>query len=180
MYATVYNNRVFCLNVNTNQLLTRLWKLSSLFQSIQIQNSNIINSIKQNFPGTSPPINNFNYIAETPSFKLNDSPSTNFRGKINLTTRNGLRQNTYEWIIINQQRPPNKSTNKTNTTAIATQTEDVSNERQGRTPLRLYPHNPIYPLDNTRDMPENKKNYPNFGEDFLAKANTKDRQWNPL
>ena len=53
---------------------------------------------------------------------------------------------------------------------IATQTDEDNNRGLGRSAIRPDPRNPIYPLSNTIDMPQYRKNLNQvFGEEFLAK-----------
>ena len=64
---------------------------------------------------------------------------------------------------------------------IATQTDETSNKGRGRGALRPDPQNPIYPLSNTADMPQYRKNLSQvFGEEFVAEATQKDRQMAPI
>ena len=64
---------------------------------------------------------------------------------------------------------------------IATQTEDNNNKGLGRTVIRPDPQNPIYPLANSTDMPQYRKNLSQvFGEEFVAEATQKDRQMAPI
>ena len=65
--------------------------------------------------------------------------------------------------------------------SIATQTEDNTNKGLGRAAIRPDPQNPIYPLANTANMPQYRKNLSQvFGEEFVAKATQKDRQMAPI
>ena len=64
---------------------------------------------------------------------------------------------------------------------IATQTESNNNKGLGRSVIRPDPENPIYPLANSTDMPQYRKNLIQvFGEEFVAEATVKDRQLAPI
>ena len=64
---------------------------------------------------------------------------------------------------------------------IATQTDEVSNKGLGRSALRPNPDDPIFPLSNTVDMPQYRKNLCQvFGENFLAEATQKDKNMAPI
>ena len=68
-----------------------------------------------------------------------------------------------------------------NKITIGTQTEDNTNKGLGRAAIRPDLQNPIYPLANTANMPQYRKNLSQvFGEEFVAEATQKDRQMAPL
>ena len=71
--------------------------------------------------------------------------------------------------------------NKNNTKTIATQTEETSRKGRGRSPIRLDPTNPIFPLSNATDMPQYRKNLAQvFGVEFVADASAKDNTLAPI
>ena len=64
---------------------------------------------------------------------------------------------------------------------IATQNESNNNKGLGRSVIRPDPENPIYPLANSTDMPQYRKNLNQvFGEEFVAEATVRDRQLAPI
>ena len=75
---------------------------------------------------------------------------------MNVTTRNCPRRNTIEQQITKRKRAPNKP--KVKMDANYTQTEQSSNRDRGRSPITSDPTNPIFPLSNTTDMPQYRKN----------------------
>ena len=155
---------------------------NSIYKSTNHFNSNFknsIHSVSTNSIYTEPINQNNTYISKS---KIPINP----QGQVNVTTRNRPCYNTFEKQITIRKRAPNKSkskmaANKSNTQTIAAQTEDSSNKGQGRSPIRPDPSNPIFPLSNATNMPQNRKNLAQvFGEEFVAKATTKDKKWRPL
>ena len=64
---------------------------------------------------------------------------------------------------------------------MATQTDKTTNKGLGRSAPRTDPANPIFPLSNTVDMPQYRKNLCRvFGEEFLAEATQKDKNMSPI
>ena len=64
---------------------------------------------------------------------------------------------------------------------IATQTEDNTNKGLGWSAIRPEPLNRIYPLSNTANMPQYRKNFSQvFEEEFVAEATQKDWQMTPI
>ena len=60
---------------------------------------------------------------------------------------------------------------------IATQTEEINNKGLGRAALRPDSQDPIYPLSNTANMPQYRKNLSQvLGEEFVAEGTQRDRQ----
>ena len=116
------------------------------------------------------------------SFK-NAKPFPQGNQTIQVTTRSRPKLNTFEQKIIKRKRAPNKKNNKMNNEkiTISTQTEDNTNKGLGRSAIRPDPLNPIYPLSNTANMPQYRKNLSQmFGEKFVCEATQKDRQINPI
>ena len=71
--------------------------------------------------------------------------------------------------------------NKSNTQTTATQTEDSSNKGQCRSPMRPDPSYPIFPLSNSTDIPQYRKNPAQvFGEEFVAEATARDKTMAPI
>ena len=102
---------------------------------------------------------------------------------VHVTTRSRPKHNTFEQTIIKRKRAPNKLNSKMNPSrnTIATQTDETKNRGLGRSALRPYPANPIFPLSNTVDMPQYRKNLCQvFGEEFLAEATQKDKNMSPI
>ena len=68
-----------------------------------------------------------------------------------------------------------------NKTTIGTQTDEKPHKGLRRAAIRPDPQNPIYPLANTANMPQYRKNLSQvFGEEFVTEATQRDLQMAPI
>ena len=199
-YLTANNNThafnsdsAFCLNRSNLQspLLYPLIesKLNNINTNQNFKNNQLHSTITYNPQGISSP--NYNSIKSINSIHPTNH---NFQNKnsnylpqgnnsVNVTTRSRPKHNTFEEKIIRRKRSTNKQLTKMNPkqNTIATQTDEVSNKGLGRSALRPNPEDPIFPLSNTVDMPQYRKNLCQvFGEEFLAEATQKDKNMAPI
>ena len=135
--------------------------LSQFIQSRSSKESFSINSastkspeVPPNFQKVTQKINSIN--SSVPNYQLLN-PQRNNRN--NLTTRSRPKYSAFK-KIIKQKRGPKKTQKMepTQTTTIATQTEEETNKGLGKAALRPQTSNPIYSLINLEDMPQYRKN----------------------
>ena len=164
----------FCLNLSNFQPLS-LHHSNSQNSNQFIQNKISHNSNSNTKPqGLSPKVTSINSLIPKTSKQIPQGYQT-----IHVTTRNRPKLNTFDQKITKRQRAPNKMNN--NKTTIGTQTDENTNKGLGRAAIRPDPQNPIYPLANTANMPQYRKNLSQvFGEEFVAEATQNDRQMAPI
>ena len=175
-HAREYDS-AFCLNRSNFQQPNSSY--SNLHNSIFISNTPLFQSnIIKSPQGLSPKVHSINSLPSKNILHLPQGYQT-----INVTTRKRPKVNTGpKQKIQKRKRAPNKKIKMNNDKiTIANQTEDNNNKGLGRTVIRPDPQNPIYPLADSTDMPQYRKNLSQvFGEEFVAEATQKDRQMAPI